>query len=228
MPELMVKETTVYTLAELEELFGASVHQHAIEKICEYEYEGWEPSWFTEDLHEMIKYEFPLFELNQVRQGYYAYNSTQLKNSYRPELYWGMNPYTAEGKGHVAVAEFMRKNKLCNKYRLLWAIMTKYGLDFAAPVAFGHGSSDEVDLSDLESDMEYYDETYQNKPRYAKFQEQLKELADEIDGYVGEIYTKVLSTMRAENDYRWSKEFAKEEAEAHELKFSEDGSIYHG
>lgn len=224
MPSTIVKETTVYTLAELDENFGWSVHEKALSNIKEYEWEGFEPSFLTEDIVYCISEDFPLFELDQR-----SYQTVSGKTDYRPHLYWGMNPYTAEAKGTVDVARFMRKMKLCGKYALIWAIMRKHGLvNFSAPVAFGSGMSDRADLSDLRSDIEYCDETVYKSPRGLKIEAQIEALEGEIEGYVGEIYSAVIKHIKAEDDYRCSDEFAKEEAEAHELVFTEDGDIFHG
>lgn len=218
MPTTIAKETTVYTLEELEAL-GWSVHKKAIENILTYEWKGFEPSFLTENIVYSIGEDFPLFELNQRREG----------KTYRPYLFWGMNPYTAEAKGTVDVARFMTQMKLRNKYRLVWEIMRKHGLvNFSAPVAFGSGMSDHADLSDLQSDIEYCDETPYKSERGLKIEAQITALEGEIEGYVGEVYSVVIKHIRLEDDYRSSDEFAKEEAEAHELTFTEDGDIYHG
>lgn len=222
MPETIVKETTVYTLAELETM-GWEVHEKAIENIITWGWEGFEPSFITDDMANMIGEDFPLFELGQTRAC-----TSGGKDFYRPDLYWNMNPYTAEGIGAVAVARFMTDRKLRNKYRLLWEIMRKHGLDYDAPCAFGSGRSDDCDLSDLRSDIEYCDETTYQSPRERKIEAQIVALEGEIEAYVGEIYSFVLNHLRAEDDYRSSREFAKEEAESLELKFTKSGVIYHG
>lgn len=226
MPALMVKETTVYTLAELEETFGSSVHEKAIDKVLEYAWEGFEPEFVTEDMANMIKEDYPAFEIDQVKQGYYSGN--KLKQSCRPHLYWDMNPYSAECKGSVAVAKFMTEKKLRNKYRLLWSIMRKHGLDPDAPCSFGTGRSEDADLSDLQSDIEYCEGDRMTDLRLSKIEAQIESLEGEIEDYIGEIYSFVLEHLCAEDEYRSSEEYAKEEAEALELKFTEDGDIYHG
>lgn len=224
MPETIIEETTVYTLAELETLFGCNIHGKAIENVMEWLWEGFEPVIITEDMAYMIGEDFPLFELGQVRRGY----NGKGEMTYRPNLFWEMNPYTAEGKGTVDVVKFMTERKLRNKYRLLWEIMTKHGLSTSAPVTFGCGSSDDCDLSDLHSDAETCDDTVYKSPRGLKLEAQVEALEGEIEAYVGEIYSFVLKHLRAEDDYRSSREYAKDEAEAQEFKFTESGRIYHG
>lgn len=219
MPETIIEETTVYTLAELETLFGCNIHGKAIENVMEWLWEGFEPEIITEDMAYMIGEDFPLFELGQVRRGY----NGKGEMTYRPNLFWEMNPYTAEGKGTVDVVKFMTERKLRNKYRLLWEIMRKHEINLDAPVAFGCGCSDDCDLSDLQSDIECNIECDTEK-----VQRQITALEGEIEAYVGEIYSFVLKHLRAEDDYRSSREYAKDEAEAQEFKFTESGRIYHG
>lgn len=223
MPQTMVRETQVYTLAELEDSFGYSVYEKAIENVITWIWDGLEPEMVTEDLVYVIEEDFPLFELGQTRQ-----RVSNGKEFYRPDLWWDMNHHTAEAKGTVAVAHFMIAMKLCNKYRLIWAIMRKHGLDLDAPVAFGSGRNDDADLSDLQSDIEHCDETVYKSPRNQKIEAQIEALEGEIEGYVSEIYSAVLKQLRAENDYRCSEAYAKEEAEAQEFQFTESGRIYHG
>lgn len=224
MPQTMVKETLVYTLAELQDSFGYSVYEKAIDNIMTWVWDGFEPEMVTEDLTWMIGEDFPLFELGQIRRGQNGKGET----TYHPNLFWDMDRHTAEAKGTVVVARFMTKRKLCNKYRLLWEIMRKHGLDLDAPVAFGHGRDDDADLSDLHSDAETCDETVYKSPRGVKLEAQINALEGEIEAYVGQIYSAVLKQLRAEYDYRCSEAFAKEEAEAQEFKFTQSGSIYHG
>lgn len=220
MPELAVVETTVYTLAELEELFGASVHEKAVNKVLEWAWEGFEPEFVTEDIAYMIGEDFKCFDMDQCKQGRNGKGET----TYRPHLFWGMNPYSAECTGSVRVYQFMIDKKLRRKYALLWAIIKKWDIHHDAAVAFGK----DVDLDDLLSDIESYDDTDYKPKRYANVQAQLKGLEGDIYDYVNEIYSFVLNHLRAEDDYRSSEEYAKDEAESMELKFEEDGSIYHG
>lgn len=222
MPQTMVKETQVYTLAELQDSFGYSVYEKAIENVTTWVWDGFEAENVTDDLVYIIGEDFPLFELGQTRERHGN------KERYRPNLFWDMDRNTAEAKGAVAVARFMTELKLCNKYRLLWAIMRKHGLDLDAPVAFGSGRADNADLSDLHSNIEYCDETVYKSPRGQKIEAQITALEGEIEGYVTQIYSAVLKQLRAENDYRCSEEFAKEEAESQEFQFTQSGSIYHG
>lgn len=224
MPQTMVKETEVYTLAELQDSFGYSVYEKAIENVLTWSAEGFEPEMVTEDLAYMIGEDFPLFELGQVRRE----QNGKGEVTYRPDLWWDMNHHTAEAKGTVVVARFMTERKLCNKYRLLWEIMRKHDLDLDAPVAFGSGRSDNCDLSDLHSDAETCDETVYKSPRGQKLEAQIDALAGEIEAYVGQIYSAVLKQLRAEYEYQYSETFAKAEVESYELKFTEQGRIYHG
>lgn len=221
--QTIVKETTVYSLAELQEQFGERVYEDALSNVYEWVWEGFEPEIVTEDMAYMIGEDYPLFELAQT-----SYRTGNGKTGYRPDLYWDMNPYSAEAKGSVDVARFMAHFKLRRKYALLHTLMSKYGLNLSAPCSFGSGRSKEVDLSDLQSDIEYEDDTEYQSPRYYKIVEQIDALEKEIEDYIGQIYSFVLKHLRDEEDYRSSEEYAKEEAEAAELQFTESGCIYHG
>lgn len=217
MPQVMNKETTVYTLEELETL-GWSVREKAINNVLTWEWEGWEPSWFTEDLINDMDYHAPLFELQQrSRRGKHT----------EYELEWDLDRLWIRAKGSIDAERFMRDQKLRNKYRALWYVMSVYGLDQSVGVQFGYGS-DEADCEDLLSDIETVEGYEYQSPRWLKVQAQLVCLQDDIDGYVEMLHSALLKNMRAEYDYRCSEEFVKEEIEAHEFKFTEDGDIYHG
>lgn len=220
--QVLVKETTVYTLAELQEQFGERIYDKAIDNIISQEWECFEPEIITEDMAYCIGEDFPLFEMAQSRI------RTGSKDRHRPHLYWDMNPYSAECKGTVDVERFMRANKLRRKYALLAAIMRKYGLNQEVGVGFGIGSAGDCDLSDLVSEIEYESDIDYDKPRYAKLLAQIEGLQADIDNYVSNIYSWVLKYLREEEKYRSSEEYAKEEAEALELQFTEEGRIYHG
>lgn len=209
MPQTIVKETTVYTLAELDENFSWSVHEKALSNVKEYEWEGWEPSWYTEDITMFIENEFKLFELTQ---------ST---------LEWGTNPNFVRAKGDIDLREYMKAQKLHIKYRSLWHALTVHGLESSFQVSFGYGDS--TDLHDLERGIDCdIDGLKYDSPRYLKLIGQVRQLEGDIDNYLDGIESRLLGNLRAEIDWRWSDEFAKEEAEAHELVFTEDGELYHG
>lgn len=221
MSTVMVKETTVYTLSELKERFGASVYDHAIDQVLGQEWEWFEPSVVTEDLEYMIKEDFPLFELDRATERY-----ANGKSHDRPYLYWDMDRLSCEARGTVAVAQFMTEMKLRKRFRLLWSIMSKHGIDGTASTAFGSGRRDNVDLSDLFDELVYADETPYRSQREKAIDIQINDLEAEIESYTGKIYSFVLQHLRAEHSYRCSEEFAVEEAEAHEWTFTEEGDLH--
>lgn len=222
MPITMVRETTVYTLEELEAL-GWRAHEKAIDNVLQWLWEGFESEFITEDMATVIEMDFTLFECNRR-----SYRTMSGKTGYTPEIEWSTNPNWVRAKGSVNVARFMRERKLRNKYRLLWEGIKAYFSSISpdASVGFGHGRDGECDLSDLLSDLKYSD--WYKGERLARLEQQIAALAGEIDSYAGEIESRLLSNLRAEMDYRESEEFAKEEAEAHEFVFTEEGDIYHG
>lgn len=218
MPATIVKETTVYTLAELEEL-NWRAHEKAIEKILTRSWEWWEPSDLTEDLVYNISEDFPLFELQQTREGY-----SNGKERYRPYLFWDMDRFSCEAKGEINIRQYMKTQKFCNKYRALWYAVDTLDCDETIVVSFGNGR--DVDLHDLQRQIDYEDSISQPSARYDLLCKQVEALQDDIQSYVDDIQSAVVKHMRAEYDYRYSTEFAKEEAKCHEWTFTEDGEFY--
>lgn len=208
MPTTHVRETTVYTLAELEAL-GWSVHEKAIQQLIEWSWEGWEPSFYSDDVAYFVKYEYKLFDMQ------------------RTSLEWSTNPNWIKAKGDIDLVDYMKDQKLCNKLRSLYYALTVHGLETCIGVSFGMG--EDVDLNDVERGIDYdIDGLKYDSPRYLKLMDQLKELAKDIDNYMGAIEDRLLSNLRKEIDWQCSEEKAKEDAESHELVFTEDGDIYHG
>ena len=207
MPQTMVKETEVYTIEELEAI-GWSVHETALQNVREWNWECWEPSQFTDDIKTWLPEEWPLFDLQ---------DST---------LEWSTNPNWIRGKGSIDLVAYMRHFKLCNKYRALWYALTELRLESYASVSFGFGAS--TSLDDLEREIDYdIDGLEHDSPRYVKLMDQLTALERDIDNYMDDIETRLLKNLRAEQDYQYSDEYAKETIEAYELRFTEDGEIYH-
>lgn len=215
MPQTIVKETVVYTLEELKTKDNAA-YEKAVEKVQEWNWQGWEPSLVTEDLVSMIEYQFPLFYL----QGGSTRKSGQT-------LFWDTNPYHAEAKGSVNVQAFLEGKKLRNKYRSLWYALKTYGINLDLAVSFEYGVDSDSQY-DLHREVEYIDDIESGSPRYVKIGDQIDALIADIDGYVGEVHDAVIKYLRAEEDYRSSREFAIEEAEALEMVFTEEGAIFHG
>lgn len=222
MPEVITvtKETTVYTLAELEAL-NWSVYEHAIGKVIEWGWEGFEPSNLTEDLVYNLAENFPLFELHQTTERY-----ASGKERKRPYLYWDMNPLSCEAKGDIDIREYMKAEKLCNKFRALWYAVDTLGCNETIGVSFGNGQ--EVDLYDLQRQIDYEDSIAQPSARYDLICKQVEALEGDIQNYVDGVQSAIIKQLRAEEDYLSSTQFAKDEAEAMEFRFTEDGDIYHG
>lgn len=220
MPSTITKETTVYTLAELETL-SWSAHEHAISKIIEWNWQGFEPSNVTEDLVYNLTENFPLFELHQTTERYG--NGKERK---RPYLFWDLDRYTCEAKGDIDIRQYMKAQKLCNKFRALWYAVNTLGCNETIGVSFGNGK--DVDLWDLQRQIDYEDSIAQPSARYDLICKQVEALEKDIQNYVDGVQSAMVKHLRAEADYLSSTQFAKEEAEAMEFKFTEDGDIYHG
>lgn len=206
MPQTMIEETTVYTIEELEAL-GWSVHETAMIKVREWNWESWEPSFYSDDVKSFIGEEFSLFYLEDHT------------------LEWSTDPNWIHGKGSIDILPFMKAHKLCNKFRSLWYLIRTEGIHVDAPTCFGFGYDLQTDLSDLRDETEYF-VTY-NSARYWKIDGEINRLRCLIDAYMDEMETRLLKNLRAEVDYQYSDEYAKETIESYELRFTEDGEIYH-
>lgn len=206
MPQTIVKETTVYTLEELEAL-GWQVHEKALQNAREWAWEIWEPQWYTEDITYFIEEEFKLFDLDTK------------------SLEWSTNPNWIKAKGDVNLVDFMRDQKLCNKYRSLFYAITQLGCESVVLATFGNGVT--VDMESLDRDIDYLDEVEYQSPRYFRLKQQMVDLRDDISTYVDNMWTRLLKNLRAELDYRSGDEYAKETIEANEIVFTAEGVIYY-
>lgn len=207
MPELIVEETIVYTLEELKEWFPCA-YDTAIQNVNEWSWEGWEPQWYSDDIEQYVKSEFPTFYME------------------RTSLEWSTNPNWIHAKGSINVAEYMKSQKLCNTYRSLWSIMRIHELNADVPVNFGFSYAEQVDMGDLFDEVDYF-VTY-NSARHKKIEGEIVRLRFHIHEYMDSIEDRLLSNLSAEIDYQWSDEKAVEDADAYELKFTEEGDIFHG
>lgn len=219
MPTTMVRETTVFTLAELKALDDGT-YETAIEKIQTLCWEWFEPDTYTEDLEYQLDENFPVFELTKGSG----------KERWRGQtLFWDMDRMTVEFEGDIDIKRFMTERKLRNKYRSLWYVLDTYFVSPSIGVSYGKGR--DIILDDIRYDTVYHLElTYaqENQPRYTKIEAQITAMENELEDYVGEIASKLRENMRLEQKWRWSEEYAVEEADVHEFKFTEDGKIYHG
>lgn len=206
MPQTMIEETTVYTIEELEAL-GWSVHETAMIKVREWNWESWEPSFYSDDVRSFIGEEFSLFYLEDS------------------SLEWSTNPNWIHGKGSIDILPFMKAQKLCNKYRALYYAISFYCLDMSIATAFGCYVED--NWYELEREIRWTDDIARNKKRLALIQGQLEALQGDVEAYMDEMGTRLLKNLRAEVDYQYSDEYAKETIESYELRFTEDGDICH-
>lgn len=222
MPTTITKETTVYTLEELDENFDWNVYAKAIDSILLYVWEGWEPEFVTEDMTTVIETEYPLFSCHQR-----SYRTVSGKTGYTPEIEWSTNPNWVRAKGEIDLRQYMKAQKLDRKWRSLWYAIDVLGLESCVVCSFGYGES--PDLEDLRRGVDYdIDNLKYDSARYWKLHGQIDRLEADIRYYLDGIESHLLRNLRAEMDYRGSEEFAKEEAGALELVFDEDGDIYHG
>lgn len=207
MPQTMVKETTTYTLEELEAL-SWNVHKKALQKVREWNWESWEPQFYTDDIKSFIGEEYPLFDLTERT------------------LEWSTNPTWIEAEGDIDIYAYMRHFGLHRKYVSLWYALNNLTSEKYIGVKFGNGIS--IDVHELRLDIDYIDDLEYQSPRYVKLQAQVTAVADHMENYIDGMSSKLLSNLSAEEDYQGSDEYAKETIEAYELRFTEDGDIYRG
>lgn len=202
MPQTIVKTTTVYSLEELEAL-GWHVYQDAISNVITWGWEGFEPSWYSDDIKTLFEEEYPQFYLHE--------------NS----LEWDMDRTSISFQGTIDLLALMRHLKLCNKYRSFFYGMNDLRLERSVVAKVGR----DIDFHDVIRDIECYIE---RKPQQERMVEQAEAFASDVQDWFNGIYGRLKNYLRAEYDYRNSAEYAKEEAEANELKFTEAGTLYRG
>lgn len=214
MPQTIVTETVVYTLSELKEL-DPSAYQDALGNVKEWSWECFEPSIFTGDLKMWIAEDYKSFDLDEHT------------------LEWDMDQMWIHAKGHVSVQDFLIEHRLRNKYRLLWSVLKANDIHFDIECSFGYGRNRRGDngyanCGEFQGELDWVDGIADDQARYSKMVAQVDALEKEIEGWMSQIHDRLRETMRAERDGRWEDEYAIEEADALELKFTEEGEIFHG
>lgn len=231
MPTTLVKETTVYTLEELEE-YNYSAYEKAIQKILEL---AWESSydrwtWEVESLVDWVDSESLLGIVKKSR-----FNSKG-KQYYEPIFHFNTYPYSLEFEGYINLENFMlrekgRKDKpLYLIYKSLYHGFTKLNIQNDANFKVTGSNDDpyfEESIGDIEDTIiACYKDREITAQQKDKMLDQLSEISNLVWAYVDEWHSKLLKAIREQDSYWNSEEFAKEEAEAVELRFTEDGRIY--
>lgn len=211
MPTTITTVEVAYTLSELDQLEGdyGAAYQNAIEKIVEWVNMGGDYVQFiTEDLGFWLEVQ-PHLSYTEVLSWDY---DRQWENNFRAD---------------VNVASFMQERKLHTKYRALWYAMKHLGC-FDSTVGVIANEIHHIDhaLEDWERDLDRYTDLYdEDRKRYDLIMAQIAEVGAAITAYVDDLLSEYKRIVNVSIDYRYSEEFAKEEAEALELYFDEEGNI---
>lgn len=223
MPQQMTKVTTVYTLEELKDLpkdkRGETPYDKAIRKITEDANEdGFYCRWLTDDMN------------NWFREGAgpIADNECPFDNGEMGE--WDYDRRNLSFTLSVYVREYMKRNKLIGKQRSLYNWLEGGDCYIKGEVKSGYNRNSPY--SPLASDFGYdllvaiNDDSDLPKVRRDKLEAQAEAVLKHIGGSAEWANDYLMKWIVADIDYRWSEEFAKEEAEANELKFVASGAIY--
>lgn len=223
MPRVAVRETTVYKLEELKGLpadkKGNTPYDRAIEKILEYSnddnfYIQWLSEdmrqWFTDGRGKREDFECP-FDGGTLEE-------------------WDYDRRTISFTVNVYLGEYMRRNKLRGKYRTLANWLDKNG-DYYITGKVQSGYNRDSRFSPLPDD--FGDEliyattgNYVDKATEEKVEAQGEEVYKHIAGAAEWTRDHLMKWIKDDIDYRYSTEFAIEEADAQEMEFTAYGNIY--
>ena len=175
-------------------------------------WEWFEPEWITEDIKMLLADEYAMIDVEDR------------------SLEWDMDRATISIKGSVAVSQFLTTFRLRNKFRTVWNAMQAFEVDADVPVSFGNTyrrdrTSGYCEIYEFRREFDFIDEIYDDKPRYDRLSRQLDALEDEIADWMGQVHDRFTKYLRAEERHRCSEEWALEEAEAHEFKFTAEGEF---
>ena len=206
MPQVI--EVTTYSLEELEPMAGR-VYARALEQVRQQANAGGDYcSWISEYLQWRLEEE----EIGTYTRGDWDYD--------RGYLYFS---------GDVDVRAFMAQKKLRGHYRAFWHLLKPGGVfDWTFHVDSEKSTDFGADFVDKYADDLYrYSDLAEEEPaRYALILRQLAGVGDALQEYLAELGSALLTQMRAEIDWRYSDDFAQQEAEQLELRFLANGDIF--
>lgn len=201
-----------YTLAELAELDDRGrAYEKAIQEITQYVNEGGDYcQWISEDLQMWLE-EKP--ELSDVKGIEWDYDRRRDANFICA----------------FDVERFMKDRKLHMKYRALWYAMQHIDIwDTCVRVEAKKVHYSDHVLGEWEYMLDRYTDICDDEPkRYNKLIAQIEEVRAAIVDYIGDLTMEMQRIVTLEIDYRYSEEFAQQEADALELHFDEEGNILH-
>lgn len=209
----LTKTVEAYTLEELKDLDDRGrAYDKALEavKVWANDDGGDHCTWITECLNMILDQEEPVADVSMDG--------------------WDYDRNNAEITGYIHVGEFMAANKLNGKYRA-FAYGIKTWREEVFDTYFSFDTDKQHDFDDLFVDEflpdleRYTDLKEDDRRRFDLIASQIAAVGKAIDTYISMLVGKVKEQMRAEIEYRYSDEFAKEEAEAHEHLFTENGAL---
>lgn len=210
MPQQITKTTTVYTFVELEE----DVKEKVLDR-----YREWNAGdeWWFENMTDMSE---PAEEYTFKAQANDA--GIHMSRFYFSGFY---NQGDGAGfDGSVDYEEYIRANKLGNKYRCLLRHVERDGGGLSLRSDDRWGFSMRVE--DADHFFDAYDDTARAWASSDKAEEQVAELVDEIQQHAIELASDFYQQLEREYEYLTSDEQVIESLDANEILFTEDGNIY--
>lgn len=218
MPKVIVEETTVYTLAELK-VMNQKAYDKAIEKITEDVNEDrFYITWLSQDVTQWFK----------DGPGKLSDNKCPFEGGDWEE--WSADHGTITYHFDTYVAEYMQRNKLIGKNRTLYKWLRDNG-DCRVEGKVQDGCNRNSKFTPLDYDFggDFITDITQDARGEAaevKINAQAEAVLKHIAGMAQEVRDYVMKWIEADVDYRYSEEFAVQEAEAQEMTFHESGYIF--
>lgn len=214
----MTKDVTV-TLFSVKELkvLDAEAYDKAIAGIIEMEGRyGDYCQWLTSDMNEWFN-DGP----GKLEEGESPFDDGEIEG-------WNYDDYRSLSYTFsVGAVAYMRRKKLCGKLRTLYNYLMD-GWDTSLGGKAGTYENRRGDLAPLpytvaEELERFIDYEWQDKERHARLLKQMGLLLDVLASDVTDVTEYLRKWMVGDVEYRYSEEFAVEEAEAHEWWFLPSG-----
>lgn len=213
-----VVEVMTYTLEELKTL-ESNPYEQAIENVLVWWNEGGDwCQWLTEDINNWFKDGPGKFE-----EGESPFDSGKMEE-------WDADHRTVSYTWSVDALAYMKRNRLHLTLRTLYNWL-KDGWDTSLGGKAGTGVTDR-DRSpyfswEVDEDLRRGFGSCEDEKRQARLEAQGDVLISELKGDVERVTAKLKKWVVDEMEYRYSEEFAVEEAAEREMKFTESGKIFH-
>lgn len=142
-------------------------------------------------------------------------------------LGWGSNPLNVDFKCDCSVIGFMARHKIAGKYRALWYSLHNLGcFDRWLHIDTTRNRDQDHPLERWEADLDRYTDLEDtDQHRYDLIITQLRAVGALIQDQVWALSSQLTGQIQAEERYRYSMDFIKEEAAAMELQFDDAGTL---